>query len=55
MKLDQIQTSKEAQRARIKWLKEGDNNTKFFHHTTNRRRGKNQISLLGLDGVDISN
>jgi len=50
--LEQMQNTEKimwAQRTRIKWLKEGDRNTKFFHHTANRR-SKNYISLLEVDG-----
>lgn len=31
---------------RITWLKEGDNNTKFFHGQTKQRRARNRI--MGL-------
>ena len=44
-----------AQRAYSKWLKEGDNSTIFFNHMTNRQRSKNHISLLEVDGVELSN
>ena len=32
-------------------IKEGDNNTKFFHKVANSRRRYNQISMLEVDGV----
>ncbi|KAJ1397797.1 hypothetical protein SESBI_31589 [Sesbania bispinosa] len=31
------------QRSRLKWIKWGDHNTKFFHATTVQRRGRNMI------------
>lgn len=34
------------QRARVKWLNEGDRNTKFFHATTIQRRGRNRIQKI---------
>lgn len=34
------------QRARVKWLNEGDRNTKFFHATTIQRRGRNRIQRI---------
>lgn len=37
------------QRAKVKWLKEGDNNTKFFHKTASYKRKKNFISGLNID------
>jgi len=50
---ERIQITEEVmwtQRDRVKWLQEGDNNTRFFHHTTNRRRSKNYISPLEENG-----
>ena len=32
-------------------IKEGDNNTKFFHKVANSRRRYNHISMLEVDGV----
>lgn len=31
-------------------IKEGDNNTKFFHKVANSRRRYNHISMLEVDG-----
>lgn len=35
-----------AQRAKMQWLKYGDNNTKFFHFKVNQRRKKNTIYAI---------
>jgi hypothetical protein len=38
-------------RARSKWLKEGDSNSKYFHSCINaRRRGNSIVTLRTLDG-----
>ncbi|KAJ1395232.1 hypothetical protein SESBI_33603 [Sesbania bispinosa] len=34
------------QRSRLKWLRWGDRNTKFFHATTIQRRGRNRLVRL---------
>ncbi|CAN1820450.1 LINE-1 retrotransposable element ORF2 protein [Linum perenne] len=39
------------QRAGIRWLKEGDKNTKFFHASTIQRRQKNRILKLKTDDL----
>ena len=33
------------------WIKEGDNNTKFFHKMANSRSRFNHLSFLEVDGV----
>jgi len=58
MQLEHIQTAKEtmwAQKARTWWLKGGDKNTKFYHHSPNRRRSKNFIPFLEVNRVELSN
>ncbi|CAN6725654.1 unnamed protein product [Malus baccata var. baccata] len=47
--LDQLLAQKESvwkQRSRIKWLQDGDANTKFFHQSTMQRRRRNQVLKL---------
>ena len=39
------------QKARVKWLKEGDNNSTYFHRLINHRRRKNAIQGIFIDGV----
>ena len=36
-------------------IKEGDNNTKFFHKVANSRRKYNHISMAEVDGVTYEN
>lgn len=38
------------QKAKIKWLREGDVNSSFFHRCTNKRRKNNEIHGLYIDG-----
>ena len=39
--------------ARLKWLKEGDNNSNYFHRLINHRRRHNAIQGLIIDGVRV--
>ena len=39
------------QKFRMLWIKEGDNNTKFFHKMANSRRRFNHLSALEVDGI----
>jgi hypothetical protein len=41
------------QKSRIRWLKEGERNTKFFHRTTMARRAHNKIlKIKDQDGIE---
>ncbi|KAK1320550.1 hypothetical protein QJS10_CPA03g00814 [Acorus calamus] len=40
--------------SRAIWLKEGDNNTSFFHKIANQRRRANQINTLMVEGTRIT-
>ena len=39
------------QKSRMLWIKEGDNNTKFFHKMANSRKRFNHLSFLEVDEV----
>jgi hypothetical protein len=39
------------QKSRMLWLKEDDNNTKFFHKLANSHRRSNYMEKVELDGV----
>lgn len=43
------------QRPRIQWLKEGDNNTKFFHAYASNRRRRNMIQSLKFENNWFTN
>lgn len=38
------------QKSRDKWIKEGDENTKYFHNLVNWRRRKNTLKGLDIQG-----
>jgi hypothetical protein len=42
------------QKSRVKWLKEGDKCTKFFHQVANANRRNNSIESLLVNGYSIS-
>ena len=41
------------QKSRIRWLKEGDSNTKFFHHFVNKRCAQNHILSVSTNEGNI--
>lgn len=41
-------------KARSRWLKEGDTNTKYFHGCVNKRRKNNEILLLEVNRRNIT-
>lgn len=45
--------AQEAQIANKKWLKEGDNNSKFFHTIINQRRKASQIDIIQLEDDSV--
>lgn len=48
--LELVRNSMLRQKARINWLKEGDSNTKFFHHCLQKRKAKNNLTKLRIGG-----
>ena len=53
LELDKLAHLKETscQKSRILWLKEGDNNTRFFHKIVNSNRRRNFMEKLEVDGT----
>ncbi|KAJ9539210.1 hypothetical protein OSB04_031943 [Centaurea solstitialis] len=42
------------QRAKVKWMREGDANTKFFHHVVREKRHSNQVHAIAkADGTYV--
>lgn len=38
------------QRAKVHWLRDGDRNTRFFHHFASERRKRSRLSRLVVEG-----
>ena len=54
MELDKLAHFKETlwrQKSQVLWLKEGDNNTRFFHKIANSNRRRNFMEKLEVDGT----
>ena len=43
------------QKSRVKWLHEGDRNTKFFHLMVSHKRNVNSINKLVIHGGEVDN
>ena len=52
--LHRIEESRARQQSCIRWLREGDANTKFFHAFVNVRRARNTIRNLDNNGVILN-
>ena len=50
-KLDKFNDMDVAQKAKIKWAVEGDENSRFFHGMLNRKRHQQNIRGVMVDGV----
>jgi hypothetical protein len=53
-KLAHFEETSWRQKSRVLWLKEGDNNTKFFHKIANSNRRRNLMEKLEVDGIVYS-
>lgn len=49
IKLSSFEESFFKEKSRIKWLKEGDKNTKFFHRSVKTHRARNKILRLQME------
>jgi hypothetical protein len=50
-KLAHLEETSWRQKSRVLWLKEGDNNTKFFHKMANSNRRRNYMKSVEVDGI----
>uniref|UniRef100_A0A2N9GDY5 Endonuclease/exonuclease/phosphatase domain-containing protein n=1 Tax=Fagus sylvatica TaxID=28930 RepID=A0A2N9GDY5_FAGSY len=50
-KLAHLEETSWRQKSRVLWLKEGDNNTKFFHKMANSNRRRNHMGKVEVDGT----
>ena len=42
-----------SQKSQILWLREGDNNTKFFHKMANSNKRRNRVQVIEVDGISL--
>nr|GEY76302.1 RNA-directed DNA polymerase, eukaryota [Tanacetum cinerariifolium] len=54
-KLESLDSKERAQKAKIKWAVEGDENSGFFHGIINKRRNIQSIRGIMVDGIWIKN
>ena len=50
-KLAHLEETSWRQKSRVFWLKEGDNNTKYFHKMANSNRRRNYMKKVEVDGT----
>ena len=50
-KLAHLKETSWRQKSRVLWLKEGDNNTQFFHKMANSNRRRNHMGKVEVDGI----
>ncbi|XP_039053456.1 uncharacterized protein LOC120195524 [Hibiscus syriacus] len=53
-RLHRIEESIWCQKSRVKWVKEGDRNTRFFHLSALNRNRINEINSLKVEGVELT-
>ncbi|GKC34188.1 RNA-directed DNA polymerase, eukaryota [Tanacetum coccineum] len=53
--IDKIHSLEMAQKAKVKWSIEGDENTSFFHGMLNKKRRQHNIRGIMIDGIWIYN
>ncbi|KAE8687812.1 Beta-adaptin-like protein A [Hibiscus syriacus] len=53
-RLHRIEESIWCQKSRVRWIKEGDKNTRYFHLSALNRNRFNAINVLKVDGVELT-